>query len=267
MSRIGLRVLAERDHEVVTTALGPQAREEEPRLLAGGRPDRGRARLLRADGSAREGARRARGVVLAPLRRLQGARVPRRARRLLPGPPRRPREDAPRCSATTATRPTPGPRSGACSRSACSATTARSTRWRGCARRRACSACRSPRDGSDSQDLARTVEALIHRERPHPRRGARAGAAADRQRDQGHARGAARLLHVPAPGVRAARAGSGGAGGPPRRRVRVLRRRARACARSGRWRPPTRSSSRASRAWSRSPTPWRSPSRSRPARS
>ena len=30
MSRIGLRVLAERDHEVVTTALGPQAREEEP---------------------------------------------------------------------------------------------------------------------------------------------------------------------------------------------------------------------------------------------
>ena len=44
MSRIGLRVLAERDHEVVTTALGPQAREEEPRLLAGGRADRGRAR-------------------------------------------------------------------------------------------------------------------------------------------------------------------------------------------------------------------------------
>ena len=30
MSRIGLRVLAERDHEVMTTALGPQAREEEP---------------------------------------------------------------------------------------------------------------------------------------------------------------------------------------------------------------------------------------------
>ena len=30
MSRIGLHVLAERDHEVVTTALGPQAREEEP---------------------------------------------------------------------------------------------------------------------------------------------------------------------------------------------------------------------------------------------
>ena len=36
-----------------------------------------------------------------------------------------------------------------------------------------------------------------------------AGAAADRQRDQAAARGAARLLHVPAPGVRPVRAGPG----------------------------------------------------------
>ena len=99
-----------------------------------------------------------------------------------------------------------------------------------------------------------------------PGRGARAGAAADRQRDQGHARGPARLLHVPAPGVRPDGAGAGGADLAPRRRVRLLGRRARpapaVAARDGR----RRTCSRASRASSRPRTSWPSPSRSRRAR-
>ena len=94
MSRIGLRVLAERDDVVVTTALGPQAREEEPRLLAGRRADRGRARLLRADRPARGGARRARGLLLAPTRSSTRCSAPPSALgRLLPRPARRPRQD------------------------------------------------------------------------------------------------------------------------------------------------------------------------------
>ena len=67
-------------------------------------------------------------------------------------------------SATTATRPTPGPRSSACSRSRCSATTARSTRSPSCARRRGCSASPIHADGSDSQDLNRTIDTLIRGE-------------------------------------------------------------------------------------------------------
>ena len=75
------------------------------------------------------------------------------------------------------------------------------------------------------------------------------------------ARGAARLLHVPAPDDGPVRAGPGGADRPPRRRVRVLRRRARpAPALAGRDRTTT-SSSAPSPASSRS-TRW-SPSRSR----
>ena len=62
------------------------------------------------------------------------------------------------------------------------------------------------------------------------------------------------LLHVPAPGDGPVRAGPGGADRPPRRRVRVLRRRARpAAAVAGRDRATT-SSSAPSPAWSRSTT-------------
>ena len=75
------------------------------------------------------------------------------------------------------------------------------------------------------------------------------------------ARGAAPLLHVPAPGDGPVRAGPGGADRAPRRRVRVLGRRARACARCGSSRRPTTSSSAPSPASSPSTT-W-SPSRSR----
>ena len=66
--------------------------------------------------------------------------------------------------------------------------------------------------------------------RLQPRRGDGDGRAADRPGDPLAARGAARLLHVPAPGDGPVRAGPGGADRPPHRRVRVLRRRPRPAA-------------------------------------
>ena len=83
------------------------------------------------------------------------------------------------------------------------------------------------KDGSDSQDLSRTIEALIYRHGLTLVEALELDAAPDRARDQGHAAGPARLLHVPAPGVRAVRPGPRGADLALRRRVRVLRRRAR----------------------------------------
>ena len=97
--------------------------------------------------------------------------------------------------------------------------------------------------------------------RPDARRGARAGAAADRGRDQGHAAGPARLLHVPAPGVRAVRAGPRGADLALRGRARVLGRRARPAPAVAARDRARRTCSRPSRAWWRWPT--RSPSPSR----
>ena len=61
-----------------------------------------------------------------------------------------------RCSATTATRPTPGRRSCASSRSRCSATTARSTRSRSLREEARMLGVPIHADGSDSQDLNRT---------------------------------------------------------------------------------------------------------------
>ena len=108
MSRIGLRVLAERDHEVVTTALGPQAREEEPLFWQVG----GLIEDERACFELTVQLETALDVHVASCsrahRRLQGARIARGARRLLPGPARRPRQDRRGATATTATRPTPG---------------------------------------------------------------------------------------------------------------------------------------------------------------
>ena len=62
---------------------------------------------------------------------------------------------------------------------------------------------------------------------PLARRGDGDGRAPDRRRDPLAARRAAALLHVPAPDDGPVRPGPGGADRPPRRRVRVLRRRAR----------------------------------------
>ena len=82
-------------------------------------------------------------------------------------------------------------------------------------------------DGSDSQDLNRTVDTLIRKRGALARRGDGDGGAADRQRGPHAPRRAARLLHVPAPGDGAVRTGPGCADRPPPRRVRLLRRRAR----------------------------------------
>ena len=100
--------------------------------------------LLRAGGRARVRARLPRAVALGGDLRLQGHGRAARARRLLPATSRTSASRRRPASATTATRPTPGRRSGACSRSRSSATTVRSTRSSSCGRRRGRSASRSP---------------------------------------------------------------------------------------------------------------------------
>ncbi len=119
---------------------------------------------------------------------------------------------------------------------------------------------------SDSQDLNRTIDTMVSRE------GLSLAEAMEMllppivEEIQRPAGGPAQLLHVPAPGDGAVRPGPGRADRPPRRRVRLLRRRdGPAPALAGRDRGPT-SSSAPSPASSRS-TRW-SPSRSRslPAR-
>ena len=88
--------------------------------------------------------------------------------------------------------------------------------------------------------------------RPLAGRGDGDRGAADRGRDRRPARGAPLLLYVPAPADGPVRAGPGGADGPPRRRVRLLGRRARPPPAVGSSRPSRTSSSAPSRAWSRS---------------
>ena len=83
---------------------------------------------------------------------------------------------------------------------------------------------------SDSQDLNRTIDTLVSRDGLSLAEAMEMVRAADRRRDPRPARGPAPLLHVPAPGDGPVRAGPGGADRPPRRRVRVLRRRARPAA-------------------------------------
>ena len=264
MSKIGLRVLAERENVVDSSALGPTAREEEPRLLAGRRPDRGPEAVLRAHGRARGAARRARGLVLHRTPASTRCSAPR-ARSAATTPtcttaaPR-----PPRSSATTATPPTPGRRSSASSRSRCSATTARSTRSPGCARRRGCWACRSPRTARTRRtstapssrsctaaalSLVEAMELVLPpivneiKALPDELRGFYMYL---RQAFGPFAQGPVALI---------SRA---------RRRVRVLGRRARPAAALAPRDRPTSTSSPPSRAWWRSPTPSASPSRSRP---
>ena len=86
------------------------------------------------------------------------------------------------------------------------------------------------RDGSDSQDLSRTVEALIYRQGLTLVEAMELVLPPIVDEIKGMPGAPARLLHVPAPGVRPVRAGPGGAGLALRRRARVLRRRARPAA-------------------------------------
>ena len=140
-----------------STALGPQAREEEPLFWQVGGLVRATARdrCFRAGGRARGRRwtstwRRARAdsvvykVIGSPRRCCSG---------YFQDLARPAREDRRRCSATTATRRTPGRRSCACSRSACSATTARSTRSRRLRAEARMLGVPIRDDSSDSQDL------------------------------------------------------------------------------------------------------------------
>ena len=102
---------------------------------------------------------------------------------------------------------------------------------------------------------AASVESLIHREGLTLVEALELALPPIVERDQGHARGAARLLHVPAPGLRPVRAGPGGAGLPPRRRVRLLGRRARPAAAVAARDRRRATSSPPSRAWWPWPTP------------
>ena len=265
----GFRILAERLGAVDSQALGRDRARGGAALLAGRRPARRRRdrrpRPVRADGRARVASsastcRRSRRRTC--VYKVMGA--PKVLGELLPRPRRRALRDR------RLLRPQPlldqhlAVVHAACSRSRSSATTARSTRSSSCARRRGCSASAIPAGrlglpGPEPHDRAPGP-----RRGPLARRGDGDGRAAGRQRDPLAAGRAAPVLHVPARGDGPVRAGPGGADRPPRRRVRVLRRRARACARCGSSRPPDDYvfSSEPGVVWS---TRW-SPSRSRWAR-
>ena len=148
LNRGGFRVLAEREDEVDSSALGPDRARGGAALLADRGPGPGRRRRATARCStSRSSSSRSSTLQVASFSaescvyKVMGAP---KVLQLYFNDLRDPRaETRRRCSATTATRRTPGRRSCACSRSRCSATTARSTRSRACARSRACSACRS----------------------------------------------------------------------------------------------------------------------------
>ena len=208
---------------------GPHRARGGAALLADRRRDRRPAADLRAEDPARVRAGPARGQLLHRHRRLQGARRPAGARRLLPRPARPAREDH------RGLRPQP------LLDQDLARAQARPALRRARPQRRDQHDRPAAPGGQDDRRPARRGDVGLRGPQPHGRvadqprrphagRGARADAAPDRQRDQGHARGAARLLHVPAPGLRPLRPGPGRAGVPPRRRVRVRGRRARAAA-------------------------------------
>ena len=214
---------------VESSALGPDRPRGGAALLADRRRDRRSAPDLRAEDPARVRAGPARGQLLHRHRRLQGARRSPGAGRLLPGPARPARDDH------RGVRPQP------LLDQDLARAEARPALRRARPQRRDQHHRPAAPGGQDDRRPARRGDLGLRGPQPHGRvadqprrphagRGARADAASDRERDQGHARGAARLLHVPAPGVRAVRPGPGRDGGPPRRRVRVLRRRARPAA-------------------------------------
>ena len=163
----GFRVLAERIGVVNSPALGPTAREEEPHFwqLAGLVPDAAHRDRVLFD-------------LLIDLEKQLDVHVPSFSANTcvykVMGTPSCSATTTPTCatsasrrsaaSATTATRPTPGPRSNGCSRSRSSATTARSTRSNSCARRRGCWRVPIQPGSSDSQDLNRTIDTLVSRE-------------------------------------------------------------------------------------------------------
>ena len=233
---------------VDSPALGPTAREEEPHFwqIAGLVPDADRRDRVLFELADR--AREASSTSTSPsfsattcVYKVMGA--PERARRLLPGPARRALRD------DRLLRPQPlldqhlalvqaraavlGPRP------------QRRDQHDRAAAPGGADARRSPiqPDASDSQDLNRTIDTLVSREGLSLAEAMEMVVPPIVDEIRAPARGAARLLHVPAPGDGAVRPGPGRADRPPRRRVRVLGRRARpAPAVAGRDRATTSSS-------------------------
>ena len=202
MSKVGLRVLAERENVVDSSALGPHAREEEPVFWQVGRPDRGPGAVLRPHAPARGDPRRARRVVLDQLCRLQGAGHARGAGPLLPRPARPARRDR------LAAGPQPLLDQHLAELQARAAVRRARPQRRdqhdrppapgGADARRAAPARRLGLAGPEPHDRVAIYRHGLTLVEAHG-----ADAAADRGRGEGAARGPARLLHVPAPGVRA----------------------------------------------------------------
>ena len=263
----GFRILSERIGVVDSPALGPTAREEEPHFwqLAGLVPDAAKRDRdpLRAADRTRAAARRPRPLLLRHHLRLQGDGRAEGPRRVLPGPPRRALRD------DRQLRPQP------LLDQHLALVQARAAVLRARPQRRDQHDRTAAPGGEDALGPGPPGRLGLAGPEPDDRhpgqpRGPQPGGsdgdggAADRRGDPRPARGPARLLHVPAPGDGAVRAGPGGADRPPRRRVRLLLRRARpAPALAGRDRGRLRLQLRA-RAWSPS-TAW-SPSRSRSPR-
>ena len=265
----GFRILAERIGVVDSPALGPTAREEEPHFwqVAGlvaeaSRRDRVLFDLLDRAGAA---ARRPRPLLLRDDLRLQGDGGAEGPRRVLPRPARRALRD------DRLLRPQPLLDQHLALLQARAAVLGARPQRRDQHDRAAAPGGADARRPDPARLLGLPGPQPHDRHpgqprRPQPRRGDGDGGAADRRGDPLPPRRAAPLLHVPAPGDGAVRPGAGGADRPPRRRMRLLRRRARpAAALAGRDRATTTSSA-PSPASSRS-TRWSpSPSRSPPAR-
>ena len=222
------------------------ARPSRPRggagLLAGRRPDRGAGLLLRPHASARGGVRRARRLLLDELRRLQGAGHPGGAGALLPRPARPAGRDGlaagaqpllhehlAELQARAAVRRARPQRRDQHDRAPAPG---------GADARRAAPARLVGLPGPEPDDRVADLPPG-----PHPRGGAGVDAAADRGRGEGAAGGPARLLHVPAPGLRPLRTGPGGADLALRATSTCSPSTLSGCGRCGSSRPRTRSCS------------------------
>ena len=233
LGRAGLRILAERLGAVEPQALGATAREEEPHFwqvggLLASADDRHRALFaLARELESRAGLPRA--LVLGRDLRLQGDGRPEGARGLLPGPRRRPLRDGrllrsqPLLDQHLAVVPPRAAVLGARPQR-------RDQHDRAVAPGGPCARRRHPRrrlglDGPKPDDRPPGPG-----RGPEPRRGHGADRAPGGERDPVASGRPAPVLHVPARGDGPVRPGPRGADRPPRRRVRVLRRRAGAAA-------------------------------------
>ncbi len=233
LGRGGFRILAERIGVVDSPGARPDRARGGAALLAARRPRRRRLaprpRPLRPADRARAAARRPRPLLLGDDLRLQGDGRAQGPRRVLPRPARRALRD------DRLLRPQPLLDQHLALVQARAAVLGARPQRRDQHDRAAAPGGADARRADPARLLGLAGPQPHDRHpgqprRPQPRRGDGDGRAADRRRDPLAARRAAPLLHVPAPGDGPVRPGPGGADRPPRRRVRVLRRRARPAA-------------------------------------